>query len=85
MIPKDEVLNYLLDKGFEPEYGARPLRRAVERYLEDPLSEELLKGTLADNSIINVELVNDSLRFVPVLSSEAPVRKKRTARKKKTE
>ncbi len=36
---------FLIEKGYDPHYGARPMRRAVERYLEDPLAEELLKGT----------------------------------------
>ena len=85
LLCSDEALNFLLDKGFEPEYGARPLRRAVERYLEDPLSEELLRGTLNDNSTIDVELENASLVFVTQQEAEPPVRKKRTTRKKKTE
>jgi ATP-dependent Clp protease ATP-binding subunit ClpC len=40
----DEVKNILVDKGYDPNLGARPLRRAVQRYIEDPLSEELLLG-----------------------------------------
>ena len=35
---------FLAEKGFDPAFGARPLRRAVQRYLEDPLAEEMLKG-----------------------------------------
>ncbi len=85
LVCQEDVLNYLLDKGFEPEYGARPLRRAVERYLEDPLSEELLKGNLTGNSVITVVLSGDSLKFVPLLEAKTPVRKKRTPRTKKTE
>jgi hypothetical protein len=38
--------DFLIGKGFDPMYGARPLRRAMERYLEDPLAEELLRGHL---------------------------------------
>ena len=85
LVCQEDVLSYLLDKGFEPEYGARPLRRAVERYLEDPLSEELLKGNLTGNSVITVVLSGDSLKFVPLLEAKTPVRKKRTPRTKKTE
>ena len=40
----DQVKNILVDKGYDPNLGARPLRRAVQRYIEDPLSEELLLG-----------------------------------------
>ena len=85
LICKDDVLNYLLDKGFEPEYGARPLRRAVERYLEDPLSEELLKGNLPDNSAVNVVPDGSKLNFTVVLEAEPAVKKKRVYRKKKAE
>ncbi|MCX6165310.1 MAG: ATP-dependent Clp protease ATP-binding subunit, partial [Ignavibacteriae bacterium] len=46
---------FLSDKGFDQNYGARPLRRAVQRYLEDPLSEEILKGLFKENSNITVK------------------------------
>lgn len=46
---------FLADKGFDQKYGARPLRRAVQKYLEDPLSEEILKGNIKDNSVIKVK------------------------------
>jgi ATP-dependent Clp protease ATP-binding subunit ClpC len=41
-----EVKEYLITQGYQPEFGARPLRRAVERYIEDPLAEELLNGNI---------------------------------------
>ena len=37
---------FLIEKGYDPQYGARPMRRAVESYLEDPLAEELLRGNV---------------------------------------
>ena len=43
---------FLVEKGYDPTYGARPMRRAVERYLEDPLAEEILKGSLLPNEPI---------------------------------
>ena len=42
-----KAVSFLVDKGYDPEYGARPMRRAVERYLEDPLAEEILKEDCA--------------------------------------
>jgi ATP-dependent Clp protease ATP-binding subunit ClpC len=36
--------DYLIEKGYNPDFGARPLRRAIEQYVEDPLSEQLLRG-----------------------------------------
>ncbi|EDM27475.1 probable endopeptidase ATP-binding chain clpC [Lentisphaera araneosa HTCC2155] len=70
-----EVKDYLIDKGFSPEYGARPLRRAVERHLEDPLAEEILKGKITNTQHITVKKGKDALRFT--------IRKIRTTAKKK--
>ena len=44
----------LIEKGFDPNYGARPMRRAVERYLEDPLAEALLCGTVKTGDKVRV-------------------------------
>jgi ATP-dependent Clp protease ATP-binding subunit ClpC len=55
--------DFLVEKGFDPVYGARPMRRAVERYLEDPLAEEILKGHLHDNEPILVGVEGDKLVF----------------------
>ncbi|HEY8964931.1 MAG TPA: ATP-dependent Clp protease ATP-binding subunit [Candidatus Methylacidiphilales bacterium] len=49
-----DATDFLIDKGYDPAYGARPLRRAVERYLEDPLAEELLKGTIKESQTVEV-------------------------------
>jgi ATP-dependent Clp protease ATP-binding subunit ClpC len=55
--------DYLVEKGFDPQYGARPMRRAVERYLEDPLAEEILKGTLVDAEPVDVTAEGGKLIF----------------------
>lgn len=49
-----EAKEFLVNKGFDKVYGARPLRRAIQRYLEDPLSEEILKGTVKYYSVVDV-------------------------------
>ena len=54
--------DFLVEKGFDPVYGARPMRRAVERYLEDPLAEEILRGKLHDG-VVNVTVEGDKLAF----------------------
>ena len=59
----DSAREFLLGKGFDPLYGARPLRRAVERYLEDPLAEELLKGNIIKSEVIEVTAADDHLKF----------------------
>ena len=54
--------DFLVEKGFDPVYGARPMRRSVERYLEDPLAEEILRGKVLDG-IVNVTVEEDKLTF----------------------
>ena len=55
--------DFLLEKGHNPEYGARPMRRAVERFLEDPLAEEILRGTLHDGDPVEVSSDKEKLTF----------------------
>jgi ATP-dependent Clp protease ATP-binding subunit ClpC len=45
---------FLMDKGYDTTYGARPMRRAVERFLENPMAEEILKGTIKEGDHIKV-------------------------------
>jgi ATP-dependent Clp protease ATP-binding subunit ClpC len=52
----EEAKDLLIDKGYSPEFGARPLRRAIEHLLEDPLSEELLKGTFQGKDSVAVRV-----------------------------
>jgi len=53
----------LVEKGYDPNYGARPMRRSVERYLEDPLAEELLKGAIHEGEPVEVTADGDKLVF----------------------
>jgi ATP-dependent Clp protease ATP-binding subunit ClpC len=55
--------DFLVTKGHDPAYGARPMRRAVERSLEDPLAEEILKGTFHEGEPVLVTVENDHLVF----------------------
>jgi len=59
----ESATEFLVDKGFDPEYGARPLRRAIERYLEDPLAEEILKSRFEPDQVIEVSAEGDHLHF----------------------
>jgi len=45
---------FLVNKGFDPAFGARPLKRALQKYLEDPIAEEILRNKFGDGSVINV-------------------------------
>ncbi len=59
----NEAKNYLLEKGTDIKFGARPLRRAIQRYLEDELSEMILKGELLDGQTVCVDFKEDKLKF----------------------
>jgi ATP-dependent Clp protease ATP-binding subunit ClpC len=55
--------DFLIDQGFNPASGARPLRRSVERFVEDPLAEEILRGSLIDAKTIEVTKAGSGLKF----------------------
>jgi ATP-dependent Clp protease ATP-binding subunit ClpC len=59
---------FLAEKGYDPSFGARPLRRALQRYVEDPIAEELLKGKYEEGTVIKVKMLKKTgeLKFVAV-------------------
>ena len=63
----DGALNYLIEKGYDEEYGARPLRRVIQRQLEDRLSEELLKGEIKYGQTVTVDCAGEELSFRPAV------------------
>ncbi len=67
----DNVLQYLAKEGFDPTYGARPLRRAIQRMVEDDLSEEVLSGRIKLGDTVRMGLAEDHLTFTPVPQQEA--------------
>lgn len=65
-----EAKAYLAEVGYDPDFGARPLKRAIQRELQDPLALHLLSGEFKPGDTIRVERVPDGLAFVPVVSAE---------------
>ena len=59
----DEVLDKLLEVGFDPVYGARPLKRVIQQLIENPLAESILAGRFAPGDVISASLVEDKLVF----------------------
>ena len=55
--------NWLAEKGWDPAFGARPLKRAIQRYVQDPLAELLLSGEVRDDSAVKVSVGKDGLTF----------------------
>ncbi|HQH11954.1 MAG TPA: ATP-dependent Clp protease ATP-binding subunit, partial [Candidatus Sumerlaeota bacterium] len=59
----DEVKDFLVQKGYDPEYGARPLRRAIQKYIEDPLSLKMIEGGISEGSTIEISMADDEVAF----------------------
>ena len=66
----EKAKDFLVEKGYDPQYGARPMRRAVERFLEDPLAEEILRGHLHEGEPIQVTTDKDKLVFNQTAAAE---------------
>ncbi|MDX2177130.1 MAG: ATP-dependent Clp protease ATP-binding subunit [Candidatus Sumerlaeia bacterium] len=64
LVMSEEVKGYLVEKGYEAEYGARPLRRVIQRSLEDPLSLKIIAGELPDNSTVTASMKDGEIVFV---------------------
>jgi ATP-dependent Clp protease ATP-binding subunit ClpC len=63
LVIAEEAKKFLIEKGFDPDYGARPLRREIERRIEDPLAEKLLAGQFGENSRILVKVGDGDIVF----------------------
>jgi len=64
---------FLIDKGYNPEFGARPLRRAIEHYIEDPLSEGMLRGKFKGKNLIKIDVLDeDNMKFDGTTVKEKP-------------
>ena len=60
----EKARDFLIEKGYDPQYGARPMRRAVEKYLEDPLAEEILRATLIEGEPVTVTAEKDKEKLI---------------------
>jgi ATP-dependent Clp protease ATP-binding subunit ClpB len=67
----DKARAYLADIGYDPVYGARPLKRAIQRELQDPLALQMLKGDFRPGEAIRVDRGKDGLEFVAAAAGEA--------------
>jgi len=59
----DSAIRLLSEKGYDPVYGARPLKRAIQKYIENPLAVEILKGKFTENTIIKADAEGDNIIF----------------------
>jgi ATP-dependent Clp protease ATP-binding subunit ClpB len=56
--------------GYDPDFGARPLKRAIQRELQDPLALSILSGEFQEGELIRVERGSEGLEFVPLMQAE---------------
>lgn len=56
----------LLEKGFSEEYGARPIKRVITRYIEDALSEAMLKGDVTEGDVLEAYIIDEEVHFKPI-------------------
>jgi ATP-dependent Clp protease ATP-binding subunit ClpC len=68
----DSAKSFLVEKGYDQKYGARPLRRAIQRFVEDPLAEEILRGTFKEGSIILVKHVENTEEMIFIAEDPDP-------------
>ena len=59
----DSAKDFILEKGTNLKFGARPLRRAIQRYVEDEISEKILRGEIHEGQNVEISLENDTLKF----------------------
>ncbi|MBB4689095.1 ATP-dependent Clp protease ATP-binding subunit [Amycolatopsis jiangsuensis] len=64
-----EAVRRISELGYEPQFGARPLRRAIQRYVDNPLSSRLLAGDVAPGTVVRVDAGEDGLRFDPSVTA----------------
>jgi ATP-dependent Clp protease ATP-binding subunit ClpB len=62
----DEALDFLADVGYDPVYGARPLKRSIQRYLETAIAKGILKGEFKGGDTIFVDVEDERLTFKPL-------------------
>jgi len=68
----DNAIDFLTKHGFDEQYGARPLKRAIQRYIEDPLSEKILVGEFSKGDEIDVDVSLDGQKLEFRVPASAP-------------
>jgi len=68
---RDAALLALAQEGFDPVYGARPLKRAIQQQIENPLAKEILSGRFGPKDIIHVDVEDGRIVFEQVIEAEA--------------
>jgi len=68
LVVDDAARKLLADQGYDPAYGARPLKRVIQTYVQNPLAEKLLRGEILDNSTVDVGVAGEKLTFASTVN-----------------
>jgi ATP-dependent Clp protease ATP-binding subunit ClpC len=77
----EEAKEYIADKGFDPNFGARPLKRAIQKFLEDPIAEEILKGELVEGDTMEVDFDKEK-KEIKIIGKTSKKKKKKEEEEK---
>jgi ATP-dependent Clp protease ATP-binding subunit ClpB len=72
LVLTDAARNFLAERGYDPVFGARPLKRAMQRYLQDPLALALLEGEFGEGDTVEVDAAGDELAFRRTAAAPEP-------------
>ena len=78
-----KVNDFLISKGYDQVYGARPLRRAIQKFIEDPLAEKILKGEISSEDTVEITVENNELKFISISSLKKTARNTNARGRKK--
>jgi len=59
----DEAIDLIVERGYDPAFGARPLKRTVQQLIENPLSQKILAGNYSSGAVIEAKVVNNEIAF----------------------
>ncbi len=71
----DAAKDFIADKGFDSNFGARPLKRAIQKYLEDPIAEEILKGDVSEGDVLEIDYNKENDQIT--VENRSPGKKKK--------
>jgi len=81
----EEAKDFISDKGYDSQFGARPLKRAIQKYLEDPLAEEIIKSNISEGDIIAVEFDKEKEEIKIKISKPKDIKETKPKKTKKDE
>ena len=76
IIVTEKAKDFICDKGWDAQFGARPLKRAIQKYIEDALAEEIIKTKLVTDDIINIDYDEDSTSIKIVSQNRSLLQKR---------